>query len=86
MPHSVNGRAHRLLDALSDGDLPGHEARRILAKSDTRTGWHSGHRTLRHLEEKGYVRIIQDRDGDMVQITPDGWDARMWLDDGEEVE
>jgi len=40
MPHSVNGRAHRLLDALSDGDLPGHEARRILAKSDTRTGWH----------------------------------------------
>jgi len=41
---------------------------------------------LRHLEEKGYVRIIQDRDGDMVQITVDGWDARMRLDDGEEVE
>jgi DNA-binding PadR family transcriptional regulator len=86
MPHSVNGRAHRLLDALSDGDLPGHEARRILAKSGTRSGWHSGHRTLRHLEEKGYVRIIQDRDGDMVQITPDGWEALIRLDDGEEVE
>jgi len=67
MTYSVFGRAHRLLDALSDGDLPGH----LL---------------LRHLEEKGYVRIIQDRDGDMVQITVDGWDARMRLDDGEEVE